>query len=76
MDKDVQQLRRVVMGHQSVQRAANYPPVGTAHNLQARAEDIDPWRYFTTQDYCGRVLKSELSYQAGKPLLNPLPAKK
>ena len=63
MDKDVQQLRRVVMGHQTVQRAANHNHT----NLQARAEDIDPMRYFTTQDFNGRVLPQQ-KWTQPKPL--------
>lgn len=70
MDKDVRELRRVVMGHSTVQRAANNNHVG---NIQARAEDIDDTRMFGSQDFNGRVLKSNLNYSPGKALLKPLP---
>jgi hypothetical protein len=62
---DQQRLRELVLG--SVQRAANHPSVGTAQNLQARAEDIDPMRYFTTQDFNGRVLPQQ-KWTQPKPL--------
>ena len=68
---DQQRLLELVLG--SVRQAANHPSVGTAHNLQARAEDIDDTSMFSTQKYNGRVLKSDLSYKPGKPLLKPLP---
>ncbi|GGG71960.1 hypothetical protein [Edaphobacter dinghuensis] len=62
---DQERLRQLVMG--SARQAANHPSVGTAVNLQGRAEDIDPMRYFTTQDYNGRVLPQE-KYKPVKPL--------
>jgi hypothetical protein len=68
MDKDFQQLRRVVMGHNAVQRATN---VG-AFDKHSPVESISDEAFFSEQTN-GRVLKSDLRYQAGKPLMKPLP---
>ncbi|MGH7954416.1 MAG: hypothetical protein ACREOZ_00490 [Gloeomargaritales cyanobacterium] len=68
MDKDVKQLRRVVMGHGAVRQAAN---VGTGafdkHSANISDED------FFSERSNGRLIKSDLRYQPGKPLLKPLP---
>lgn len=73
MDKDMRQLQKLVMNHGSVQRAAN---VGTgAFDKHAPAENISDELFFSERTN-GRVLKSDLSYQPGKPLLKPLPARK
>jgi hypothetical protein len=68
MDRDVQQLRRVVMGHNAVQRAAN---VGTGV-FDKHAANISDEDFFSERSN-GRVIKSNLDYRPGKPLLKPLP---
>jgi len=72
MNKDMQKLRQLVMNHGSVLRAAN---VGTGvFDKHASAENISDELFFSERTN-GRVLKSDLSYQPGKPLLKPLPTR-
>lgn len=52
---DYQRLRALVLGHDK----PIHNHVGTAPTLRARAERIDDMRYFTTNDYNGRVLPQE-----------------
>lgn len=71
MDRDVQQLRKIVMNHGSVQRAAN---VGTGA-FDKHAANISDNDFFSERSN-GRLIKSDLSYRPGQPLLKPLPARK
>lgn len=71
MDRDVQQLRKIVMNHGATQRAAN---VGTG-GFDKHAASISDDDFFSERSN-GRLIKSDLSYRPGKPLLKPLPARK
>lgn len=71
MDRATRELKNIVMNYGATQRAAN---VGTG-GFDKHAANISDDDFFSERSN-GRLIKSDLSYRPGQPLLKPLPTRK